>query len=195
MLNNLDSYLIDKIFQRFAHWWQELTGLTNFWIAKWMYVCTAILATFLLIVWAVLTNMPTFFNSIVYLILTLVFILMIHGIFILEMKDKEFTKKHSGVINEGRINGVGRRVLGLIVTVIFLINFLYFFMDNIKLLLEIFTITYFFLQVCYFIGVYFEDCTPLPPGKSKLKKWNEKTLFKINKKMFEKEEPPGPPFW
>ena len=35
MLHKIDDFLIDKISQPLAHWWQKLTGLTNFWLARW----------------------------------------------------------------------------------------------------------------------------------------------------------------
>ena len=167
----IDDLLFDVKFgaQNISNEWQELTGLTNFWIAKWLVILWAILNTFSSIQNGVFSRDKW--------IVVMMWFITIWFFYLTEHKDKNW--KNNGVANEERIIPVCLflRTVLICFCVFELIG--WGITGNSGALFPFIFYTAFF---------YFSACTPLPPSKSKVRKWYEKTLIKINKKLSESPE-------
>ena len=166
----VDLFLIENVFERFAHWFQRLTGKTNFWLAN---------VSLLLIIFTVGMDSAldvaqgnmfgafclTFFSAITVPIFRF-------ATYIAERRSVP-----------GMRNGSAIDPISIFIRIaIFLIPGLYEISPVItdmtsQMPLSIRVIGHWvdLVQSCGFICFfYFMACTPLPPRKSKMKQWAEK---------------------
>jgi len=163
----LDAFLIDKVFQKFAWWFQKLTSRTNFWLAR---VCF-IIAALCYILWIAVPFSSLSWLSGLIVSLTVVFYVtaMLWMVQRLEKWEEIFLKKQGNqpTVNMLRVMGVFIRIMGLFICLI---------VGSQSILLYQMTEWLSFLFGLLFsaigvAGVYFQSCTPLPPCKSKVREW------------------------
>ncbi len=195
MLNNPDDYLVDTKFQPPAHLWQKLTGLTNFWLAKWACVISIIASMFLCVVLVIITGPLKQESLIVVFLFSVEIFFSSKRVYFLEKKEKESIKSTSCVGNNIRIDEIIVRIILLCTFCVLFVELPIIMLLTEDLLLQMIVGSLFVFVMSLFMSFYFSACTSLPPSKSKTKEWYKKALNKINKKMFEREEPSGPPFW
>ena len=169
MLYKLDGFLIDKKFQPVTEWFQKLTGKTNFWLAKccllFMFVFSLVQACF------------DYFFDPDFFFIDMLFVLAMWAITIkgcrVFKKEEEYLLKNPKAMNARRVNQREFRIFALIVIpLIFLIHVAMSF--------------YPWLIFAPFVLIpmaYFLACTPLPPCKSKMRKWYEGVLTRADERL------------
>lgn len=161
---------------KFAHWLQEMTGKTNFFIAKIGIFGTSIsvmmdIANYLNQFFAIKTS---FFGALIS------FIIWVGMFFDAVNLDK--ADKHAGVSEERVVlspltarTSPGRRILLIALSVFD--TTLIFLNLNQKLNVVLFLVNMIFFAYGLAIFYYFSAVEPLRPGKSKIRKWLEGLLF------------------
>lgn len=157
MSSKIDDLLIDKIFQPFAHWWQKLTGLTNFWLARW---CLVLFVVFMALV---AMNFSGIYSSINKGLIIVATFFVFNLFTVLKKRDKN--SDGCSLMNEDRINPISC-----------FIRILFFYLCGIFFVIGgvVKDFSSFSLIMLYTTVLCFAACTPLPPGKSKTRKWCEK---------------------
>lgn len=171
MHHDIDDFLIDTKFQPFAHWFQKLTGLTNFWLAKW---CIFFYGTSYVLERVI--NEAYFDSGFVGMML--IPLISIVFFITLDLDDKKW--KNGGFMNENRID-----------TFWFFSRILFLYICAFELVTGVVNVNFLFYlpEMFYTATLYFFTCTPIPPSKSKIRKLYEKVLIKIDEKLSEKPEP------
>jgi hypothetical protein len=153
MFQWFDDFLIDKVFEPFAHWFQKLTGKDCFWLAE------IIIGLYIILYgWEISLESE---NMLLFALRFAVFGSFLIFVYIRQTHQwREHTYRN---LDKGFANPLRKipilRILLWIVAFLTLIPFNWFTVaDSITLL-------------CW---AYLISCTPLPPGQSKLKKWLEK---------------------
>ncbi|MBI2063323.1 MAG: hypothetical protein HYT61_03775 [Candidatus Yanofskybacteria bacterium] len=166
MLRALDSKIIEKL-TKFSHWFQKLTGLTCYFFAK-MGIFLAIFGTFVRVINYFLPFLTV--KSNMFDIAILIFSVLIFGPSIQKCNKAEENLFSSEVVKLER-NNFWFRIYCLswvVFEIIFLPLYIY---ETRYLILEVVA------RVGFFIGLsiynYFVVVVPLPPGKSKVRKWVE----------------------
>lgn len=173
-MEKVDYFLVER-FQQFAHRFQKLTGRTNFWLAAIAYKIH--LFNFILFIAA--STIKDIKNNkiveeLVFLVLLSLITLVLSKITMLsvkrcERKDRDFFMGNQGTMNHNFISLSGLRIMVLLVTItnclgLGLVAFVLGMAEFIFMLL---------FGIFYVMALYFEACTPLPPGKSKVEEWRE----------------------
>ncbi len=148
----IDDFLINWIFQRFAHWFEKITGLNNFWLARFC-VCIFALVPFLKYVMGE-TYSPTWapLHALTPVVVVLIFFKVIN-----QTEQETMANLQFGVANTYRIYPQTR-----LLVVFIAITLLIFSMLGLE------------QSILLVIFYYFLACTPRPPSKSLFKKWLEK---------------------
>lgn len=176
MLGKLDVWLLGKT-ERGAQWFQKMTGLNNFWLAKqtiFLETISCILST------VTFAYMPASLVGSGFMFKLGLYILGFLGVLVAialpirliamslqeQRIEREILNGHS---NSEKINpaSINERALQLFKTVVIhLLIMIYFGVSQFTLLVSMF----------YFLGCiwrYLSACDPLPHGKSKIKTWIE----------------------
>ena len=187
MLNIIDDYLMDTKFQPFSNWWQKLTGLTNFWLAKWSFVLAIVSMILLCVVFYRIDGQLSVFGPAVYSLAFIAMVLFIRDIHDIKKEEMVFAKNHSNVLNGRRVKNKKSRISQFCVWFIFSIFSIFWLLSGI-FLIKALVFAYISSQSFVLLGFYFGDCTPLPTSKSKIKILLEKVAGKINEKLSEKPD-------
>lgn len=173
----IDGWVLDRC-EQFSHWFQQLTGVTCFWLGKLCAVASFLLYT-LVAIQMLHSGFSTFSQFICEELLALIFAVALFIICVLE--ESNFSRG-SEFCNPLRVHAgfVFVRTIGVINTV--LIAVLAFSLIFLAIA-ELITVLVFFVQATMTLGIYFASCTPLPPQKSKLREWLEQA------KMWWQKEP------
>ncbi len=166
VVQKFDDWIFDNKlfgFQSNSNRFQELTGLTCFWLAKW----SIIVWCFAMLLMDILNG--SFFRFPDNLFDFFIFAVSVGVVCSLEYKDKNWT--HNGLMNESRPNNILERVLFTTVLTFFVLLWITGFVSLLGAVVSVLTIAYF----------YFSACTPLPPSKSKVQIWYEKQLASLDK--------------
>ncbi|MEK7614330.1 MAG: hypothetical protein AAB428_01540 [Patescibacteria group bacterium] len=171
MFIEIDNWMFSHVFGKSAHWFQMLTGRTNFWLAKW----------FCITGYSSLSAAWMFTGEVFpigFLCTNILWGIMIASVLVYQIEKFEARCNRSpGFINEARYLRCSPRVLFLCLTpAMFPLLLLLFLLFG--------GVTACFLIVVYAVGAvsteYFLACTPLPPGTSKLRQLLNRTLWKLN---------------
>jgi hypothetical protein len=157
MFSKVDHWILDRV-EHFCHWFQRLTGLTNFWWARacmttiWICNCliTAEDATKKLVVALHLFAL---------LVLGVVLLCLLHLHAIVGLAEKHY---HDGASTAHRITLAFRNSQSRIPVALFF-GFLAFRWGSTMLIGGVSQV-----GMSYFLSVI-----PLPPGKSKIQEWRE----------------------
>jgi len=175
VLSKIDDILIDKLYQKFAWWFQKMTGRTNFWLAE------ASCNTFTLSVIAIAgRGLASEKVTLFWIVTTFVVMVAIFAFEIIKENirrdEKYFFEKTDSGMNHFRITGFTGRMMSLLVASILAINDLATFLLSggyLQLVLNaLFDIS--FVSIYYFLS-----CTPLPPCKGLVKEWLEARKKKL----------------
>ena|ERR1700733_13506346 len=164
----LDRFILEQVFERFAHWFQRLTGKTNFWLAK-LSRYVLVLST---VVDIVLRSMRDNVLDVAILVFFSVVFIPRFGMIIREMESRPLR----GVRNDAAISPIWMcarmlAVLFLASSQIILVADMVYGVPFSRHVGEYWLRQIEFLSYdCLF---YFIACTPLPPGNSALKQWAE----------------------
>lgn len=156
-MNRIDQGLIDQ-FERFSHWFQRLTGLDCFWLAKRSFDLALIFAFVSIYLTArVLPNVSSFISILVFLVLRLES----------ECIATDYYEDSAGdTKNNVRVDPTYIRTRKLLTFLTFLaicaiqfdLAMQYYNSHDLTLLAD---------AIGFLFGPYFMACTPLPPGNSK----------------------------
>ncbi len=171
----LDAFLIDKVFQKIAWWFQRLTGRTNFWLARICYIVAAL--CYILWIAVPFSSLSLLSGLIVSLTVAFYVAAMLWMVRRLEKWEEIFLKNQGDqpTANMLRVLGVFIRIMGLFICLI---------VGSQSILLYQMTKWLSFLLGGPFVaigvaGVYFQSCTPLPPCKSKVRECLEEFKTKL----------------
>lgn len=193
MFGKIDDWLMDNFFEPFSHWFQETTGKTNFFIAKYLFLLECVILLFVGL-WACFV-MEIVFGFLIFLIYILRTILVIFSII------PECERKSDGedafnlmneTMNEYRVTRISQRKNCIFFT--FLIIILWSMAVPIttsaveKEMLMILLALYFIGNIVEFLAESFYACTPLPPGKNKISEW-VKGIKKFTQSLIPKPTP------
>lgn len=155
-MHKIDDWLIDSVLQPFAHWFQKLTGKTNFFLAR----AAAIASTCLHGLWE--QNLHGGINVCIGSIF-----LFCLGMYVVRTFEQAFyrqQKSGSMFCNPTRISHHHQSTRGLL-------NYLFL---GLSTTLPFVAEQLYYLHSSMFFWIlmnYFCCLTPLPPGESKFKKW------------------------
>jgi hypothetical protein len=182
IMEQVDYFLVEN-FQQFAHYFQRLTGRTNFWLAALAYkihLLNLVIFIAVSVIKSVRNNKIA--EELVFLILLFLIALGIGKITMLsvkrcEKKDRDFFMDNQGLMNLNLIILSAHRIMVLLMTSVNL-----FGLGLVAFVLGMPEYMFILLfGIFYVIAIYFEACTPLPPGKSKVKEWLE--AWKAKRKL------------
>ncbi len=160
LFTQLDDWMFDAGFQRFAHWFQRLTGKNNFFLARYV-PCMIIGMLAIVGLW----HPAVFIVSIMSLVNLPVTFRVVAQI------ERQFAKDStSRTMNPLRAHPLGIK-LRLLVTFVLGIPFwqwLFMFTSMHEVTYGCAMVT---MHASLISVIYFISCTPLPPGESKFKKW------------------------
>lgn len=173
ILERIDESILE-LFTKFSHWFQRLTGRTNYFLAK---ICVFLMITSMLFIiiniWVpILSYIPSstarLFEPFLFLIGMLACILQIY---ILDKSENNLYEASERVRAPSFFEGSyrWRLVLGLM-SILFLS--LFFLPDSRKGIL-IANIFFYCYPLFFWLASYFVMVDPLPPGKSKVRQWVE----------------------
>ncbi len=159
-----DVWLLDR-FQRFAEWWQKLTGKDCFFLARLMIACHMLhMATIGLFVLIFTEKSP--FDHMPAILISTVWLYIIR---VLETEARSDISR--GCRNRGYIDFIAFRLVVIIANPLILGGTLKIYFG-----LELPFAFALFSSLCfvwYIPFAYFLSCTPLPPAKSKIREWIE----------------------
>lgn len=157
-MGRIDQKLID-IYERFSHWFQRLTGLDCFWLAKRSFDLALIVAFVSIYLTArVFPNVSSFISILMFLILRLES----------ECIARDYYEDSAGETkNNVRVDPTYIRMRKLLTFLTFLaicvilfdLAMQYYNAHDLTLLAD---------TIGFLFGPYFMSCTPLPPGNSKV---------------------------
>ncbi len=178
----MDIWLLSAS-QRFSEKFQRLTGKTCFFLAKIFYLIQIII-TVLFLLFVYLAYPPVVWA-----------VLSIPALFFVRSRSrrvKETEKEERFFFKKGLGHGNAYCLLLLPRRLSTSLTFLFF------ILLDVGRFNYFNLSLdvgilCEAVALYFRSCTPLPPSKSKVRKWLETAKEKIKGALDPAPEPaPNP---
>ena len=149
MLFQFDSWLLEKI-EKFSHGWQKTFGLDCLWLAK---LCSG---------FVVVSFLGTYIGIIIYQRIS--------------SQENEIRKhRESGYVNPERIQNMHGRILLLCISTMALFAGILDYLTSSNqykfLILVMASVCFTFMPMAF----YFFACSPLPPAKSKVRKWLENT--------------------
>jgi len=161
-----DDWCIGK-FEKFAHWFQQQTGKTNYflcWICMW---CVIFLAMLHLVVDISLRQEINLF------LIVAIGIFLAHVFFLPREEEAALERLEKGVANPRKISDRFFRALTMSLSLYFVFISLFaiaaFFGDDISKKNDVFSSLYaFFLLFFYLPFEYWYSCDPLPPCRGKL---------------------------
>ncbi len=167
-LKLLDSKILNLV-TKFCHWFQKLTGYTNYFLAGVvvMFISISVFLT-VLNYWLNLKILSPLKTSPLFM---LIYLILLFGLFLLKNKlDEEDQRIRSGddVLRKNWEGERGSRYLNrlLFIFMMIYVNFSFFYIGGklFGLIDVIFFSSYAFFE-------YLMIVIPLPPGKSKIKEW------------------------
>ncbi len=165
MLSYIDTFLLNKA-QKFTDRFQWLTGLTKFWVQKWLIIFEMILSWLLVVV----GGEPVAY-FVVALYMTFVSTLVV---FQLEKREEQFLKGSSALEPEKLLDPEKRKGPVLINMSIF---FIFLVLGSEGLDGSFCISAQGAIMILY---IYVAACIPRPPDKSKMRQWYERALWWLN---------------
>ncbi len=160
----IDSFLLDKIFELFSNWWQRLTGLNNFWLARQVLMLSFIFSVLFVadVFKNVYLTLCIFFSG--FFFYGLLYILIIIG------EQNYLSREYlRGARNPRSINLL-YTIVRLVLLFLF-ISFVCFCLFGIAKVNDYYVLFILGAYVTITATAYFASCTPLPPATSKVKEW------------------------
>jgi len=168
----IDDILLDKIFQRISNFFQRTTGLTCFFLAK-----IAIVASWsAMVIWIFTLPDLHYLLRILLAICSLIYLLIVWVHLNAYDEKEDALSSRVNVMNSSVITDFPIRMLA------------WFFLITTSISSEgrqPYLISSRYLRICLVFVVvylYFASCTPLPPGKSRIRKWLESLGNMFSKK-------------
>lgn len=177
MFIKADDWLFDYMFEKFARWFQRLTGNTNFWLAT----VTGLMAFFFM--WCLSTEHLRDGEVLVFILeggVSLCGLLLVRPT-VDEVKDEVDSRgeENQKYINRLRVTGRGIRVFWLCSCAgVLVLSSALFYLSGVRYLGHF--VFWNLFMVCVISYHYFLACTPLPPGISKFRQWLNKLLWGIH---------------
>jgi hypothetical protein len=161
---HIDSFVIDKVFEPFSHWWQRLTGMNNFWQAR-----QALMLSFIFSILFVAAEFKNAYLTVCIFIsgfffYGLLYILMIIG-------EQNYLGRD---YLQGGKNPKCTNLLYATTRLVILFLFMFFTCLSLFIIVKINDYHFLFIVGAYTMitaAAYFDSCTPLPPATSKVKEW------------------------
>ena len=166
MLIEIDVWLLRKL-EKFAHWFQKLTGKNCFWLAKIAAVFHGLFIVVILMPGVFLGNQAIAIVSGILMMFTF-FTVFKHFTLIKHRERVVLSARKKNLSNPFKVLDYDWRI-----TVLFVILLCLFIMV-IDYFLFYFGAMLAFLMFWQGLLYYFSACDPLPPAKSKVKEWKEK---------------------
>lgn len=183
MLYKLDGFLMDKVFQKFSHWFQKLTGKTCFWLTKTCYGSSLLFLVLMGVFNFLVRQEPSLvkFNIaldiIFWLLVGIIYASMIISIIrSCDREEKDFFSAKEASVNIRRITLTLPRISAFLVCSMVIgfmaVIILFFARSHIFYPIPV-CLSLLFWAIFTIFAVYFRCCTPLPLCKSKVKEWQE----------------------
>jgi hypothetical protein len=162
---DIDVFLLEKVFQKISNFFQRTTGLTCFFLAK-----SAVLVTWSAMVISIFA-IPNinFLLRAFFIICSFIYILIIWALVSSWDEREKILTARPNFMNPAAITFSPIRMLALF-------NFFLTLLFMRGEVWQPYLISSRYLKICFvFIVIYcyFASCTPLPPGKSRIRKWIE----------------------
>ena len=178
MLIRFDSWLLEK-FEKFSHWWQKLTGKDCFWLARFSAASPIAYTTIILVAAYVYEGLDGLFFQSMFFVLYITINLTL-GFDLKRMEEEVERDQLKGCSNYSKLDVFGRMV-GLCV-----LPFMGCVLIAISRTLLYHTPIFYliingFAPVSWLTALMFACCDPLPPAKSKVRKWLENMAERAKK--------------
>lgn len=162
MLIRIDQWLITK-FEKFAHWFQRMSGLDCFWLARQCHIVRMLSAGIILV-----TGISG--SSIVIVTLWAVLVAVaIHDIArVAKIKRRAIKNMESGCANPLKHEDTITRLIN---TTLIALGLVVLILEISLRISTVFGLLYCTWAVSHSFGEYFQACDPLPPCKSRVREW------------------------
>ncbi len=171
----LDDYLIDKVFEKFARWFQISFGKTNFWLAKVCLWATIIACSQIILLSLIFCDSCPAMVFIIFICLVMISSTL-SIIRKCEAEENKFFTQETTTLNRVRITQRLVRIFSVYLIIFLSIEavlFIVFSWNGIDFFGFLYLLMSSIAQYTIIAGVYFYACTPLPLGKSKAKEFIE----------------------
>lgn len=170
MLQTIDWFVLGK-FEKFAHWWQRLTGKDCFWLAKLCLILwlTGSAAEYLIKIWLFNAGAPRIGLLAIDALLA---IFWYHKI----LSSQFDTYQKIGFSNKNKLEFKVVRIFMAIATFFTMIAIIFKLLKNADAVYFSSYLIYAVIAIMVFSMAYFTSCDPLPPAKSKVRQWLEKVV-------------------
>ncbi len=170
LLLKTDSSIL-RFFTKISHWFQRLTGLTNYFLAA---ICTIFVSLNLLM--AIIAYWFSIFyrgrTDIVVVIMSVIQLIFWHYLYRQLMRaDKSVISGQETIELEPRFDDDVSVFMRIIISFIICILILLSLISPVAQMNPWEAATFYCSMVCIFCFFYFAAVIPLPPGKSKIKEW------------------------
>lgn len=169
-MSTLDAYLLD-CFERFSHWWQKLTEMNCFLLAK---ACAFLFAFHVVFYVSVIISpvYPTNKQVVASLFLLVLILAYLGYLYAIKAETKTHSMHEKGLKNPFKLEAINFRTVVCFVDAPFASFILYSMFHATFQKTSEFTHILGSTCLLWFIPVlYFSACDPLPRGKSKVRKW------------------------
>lgn len=161
----LDSFLLEKVFQKFSNFFQRMTGKTCFFLARALFLIAAVFCG-MIVLWVTFASKDTD-----YYVMFLCFL----GIFLffsdvneMQGREKDFEENIEAAKNrDTELLLLFRRLSHGAIALFAVFLFPTATEKGREFALLLFVIVF----LASSLGNYFASCTPLPPGKSRIREW------------------------
>ncbi len=172
-IKKIDDFILG-LFTKFSHWFQRLTGKTNFWLA---YICLSLWVGDLFVMafnyWIPLLHRPSqisdIFVSLVVSLISIRWVKLLDDAERQTMRGNDTLPKVSLIFNDRFMEIV--RVAFVLMTAAYLPQDIYKFTHRTRGVTFFIFYDRFLLGWFYVAFLYFAVVRPMPPGKSRVKEW------------------------
>lgn len=189
MLEKIDFWFLGRL-EKFANWWQKLTGKNCFSLARAFIVVYGISIVEFPVYQILKTEKISIFSYIV--LVTLAFIAVIFFLRLIKFKEKIVLRANRcGLSNPFKLLDNQFRIFTLCFAPIFLCIDVLMFKEEAFILIIMSMISISKIFSALGLSYYFSACDPLPPSKSRVKEWKEKFVNAV-KGIFAPAPRPSP---
>lgn len=166
-----DAFLCKKA-QKSCDEIEKVIGLTKFTLEKWILVVLVIV----IMMWRA-SSLLNDFNSIAITISLIAIFVTFVQIYLTGEREKEFLR--SGLLHFSICGNASFRITVLILS----LSLVFYLLPDVVVFPSTDLVAVLFMILLFVTWVYINNCVPGPPGKSKIRKWYENKLTKMNRKL------------
>lgn len=186
----IDFWLLGRL-EKFAHWWQKLAGKNCFWLARAAVVCYGLLIVAILVP-SILYGKNLVAVTMPVILIVAAFFTVFHHFKMIKYKERIVSgMQEAGLSNPFKIIDSDWRTVALLIIFLCMLAVVVNSVTGGSVSGYFISIMLGFLVFLDGLSYYFSACDPLPPAKSKIKEWKEKSVNAV-KGVFAPAPQPSP---